>query len=88
MYKVLYTDDFKRDFNKLDSVIQKRVLDKIVYLARNPGLAEKLRHMPKELHGLYKYRIGDWRIYLWVYNEKQVIKLYGFDHRGKAYRKF
>lgn len=88
MYAVKYTDDFERDFKKLDRTVQKRILKKIENLAYHPELIERVRHTPDALRGLCKYRVGDWRIFLWVYHEERIIKLYGVEHRGTAYRRF
>lgn len=87
MYSLRTTPDFDRDLKKLDRFIAKRVLGKLNYLANNPNLAEWVEHLPKDLTGLKKYRVGDWRVLFWVDDNKKEITLYGVDHRGSVYKK-
>lgn len=44
-----------------------------------------LQHPPKDLKGLQKYRIGDYRILLWVDHKARQITLYGVEHRRSVY---
>jgi mRNA interferase RelE/StbE len=74
----------------LDAAIGESVERKIFWLAQN---ATKIIHrhlvsMPKELSGLCKLRIGDYRILYWVYHDKKVIRLYRIQHRSEVYRDF
>ncbi|HHT9161910.1 MAG TPA: type II toxin-antitoxin system RelE family toxin [Candidatus Brocadiia bacterium] len=67
--------------------MQKRIAEKIDWLAEN---ADKLVHhpltsLPDDLRGLYRKRVGDYRILYWVYNEAKHIKVYDIEHRGKNY---
>ncbi len=86
-YKIVPTESFEDDFEKLDKIIQKRIVEKIKYLAENPYLAEKARYAPKDLEGICKYRVGDWRVLFWINHHNETLTLYGVDHRGKVYRK-
>ncbi len=89
MYKIKTTSTFENEIKKLDRSVAKRIIEKIEFLSENPRLLKNyLRHMPEDLEGLQKYRIGDWRVLLWVDNQNQEIVLYGVDHRGKVYKRF
>jgi len=46
-----------------------------------------MKYMPKELEGLQKYRVGDWRFLFWVDHPKKEITLYGVEHRSRAYKR-
>jgi mRNA interferase RelE/StbE len=75
-------------FKELDKTIQKRIAQKIDWLAEN---ADKVIHhpltsLPEDLRGLCRMRLGDYRIIYWVYAETKDIKIYDIEHRGKAYR--
>lgn len=88
MYQLQTTQTFDRDIKKLDSTIAKRIVAKIEFLAEHPELlSHSLAYMPKDLDGLQKYRIGDWRVLLWVDHNQKMITLYGVDDRGHVYRK-
>ena len=89
MYKIKTTPTFENEIKKLDRSVAKRIIEKIEFLGENPKLLKNyLRHMPEDLDGLQKYRIGDWRVLLWVDHQNQEIVLYGVDHRGRVYKRF
>lgn len=63
MYAVKATAIFEDDLKRLSQSIIKRIIQKIDQLAEHPEMARfPLRGMPKDLAGLNKYRIGDYRI--------------------------
>jgi len=89
MYKLKFVDTFERDFKNLDKEIRNRVLEKVKLLAKNPQLLRfPIHYLPEDLKHLQKYRIGDWRVYLWVDHKKKEIVLYGVEHRREAYKRF
>jgi mRNA interferase RelE/StbE len=88
MYKVTLLSDAEESFKKLDRTIQKRIAQKIDWLANN---ADKIIHhpltsLPDDLRGLCRIRIGDYRIIYWVYTETKHIKIFDIEHRSKDYR--
>ena len=89
MYKIKTTPPFDEDLKKLDRQVAERVTEKIEYLAYHPELIKSpVKYLPKHLAGLKKYRVGSWRVYLWVNHEQKRITLYGVEHRGGAYKRF
>ena len=89
MYQIKTTPTFDKDIKKLDRQIAKRIIKKIELLAKNPKLLRySVKYLPKDLEGLQKYRIGDWRILFWIDHKKKEIILYGVDHRKLIYKKF
>lgn len=87
MYRVRKTPSFNKDFQKLDASIAQRIVEKINYLADNPALAKKVKYLPADITDLMKYRVGDWRILLWIDHTQKEIILYAIDHRGSVYKK-
>jgi mRNA interferase RelE/StbE len=87
VYRLETTLRFERDFHKLDASIRPRVIKKIDQLAAHPELiAQPLRNPPPDLAGLHKYRVGDYRILLWVDHQTQVLTLHAVAHRREIYR--
>jgi len=88
MYKITFLPDAEDSFKKLDRPIQKRIAQKIDWLAEN---ADKVIHhpltsLPDDLRGLCRMRLGHYRIIYWIYAETKHIKIYDIEHRGKDYR--
>lgn len=89
MYQVETTPTFDEEIKKLDPHIAERIIEKIQQLAEHPELLRhSMKYLPKDLSGLQKYRIGDWRVLLWVDHQKEDIVLYGVEHRSRVYKRF
>lgn len=89
MYQIKTTPTFDKDIKNLDRYIADRVIEKIEWLAERPELFRMpMRYLPKNLEGLQKYRIGDWRILFWINHQKKIITLYGVEHRRSVYKRF
>lgn len=87
VYRIETTPRFERDFNKLDRSIGRRLMKKIDQLAGHPEVAtQPLRCPPPDLAGIHKYRVGDYRILLWVDHGAQVLTLHAVAHRREIYR--
>ena len=89
MYKIRTTPTFERDIKKLDRSIARRIIEKIEQLDNTPEiLKHPVKYLPKDLEGLQKYRVGDWRVLFWLDHQQKEITLYGVEHRSKVYKRF
>ncbi|HZP01300.1 MAG TPA: type II toxin-antitoxin system RelE/ParE family toxin [Terriglobia bacterium] len=87
VYRIETTPRFEADFLKLDAAVARRIAKKIDYLATHPEvIAQPLRNPPADLAGIHKYRVGDYRILLWVDHETRLITLQAVAHRKEIYR--
>ncbi len=86
MYRIETTPEFDEDLRRLDRGVARRVVEKVEWLAEHPEtLRYPLRHLPDDLKGLHKYRIGDYRVLLWVDHKAETLTLYGVRHRREIY---
>jgi mRNA-degrading endonuclease RelE of RelBE toxin-antitoxin system len=89
MYRVEVTPEFEQDLASLDPQTGRRILTKVEWLAAHPeALPAPMKHLPRDLVGLRKYRVGDYRVFFWLNPSQRVITLYGVEHRRTAYRDF
>ncbi len=87
MYRIVTTRQFDEDFRKLEHDSAVRVISKLERLSEHPeALRFPLKHMPRDLKGLHKYRIGDYRLLLWIDNKVKVLTLYAIRHRSSIYK--
>ena len=87
-YRVETTPTFDRAFKRLDSSTARQVISKLKWLSAHPEiLHQPMRYLPADLHGLQKYRIGDWRVLFWVDHTKELITLYTVEHRSQVYKR-
>lgn len=87
MYRIETTRHFDDDLRRLNRRIAARIIEAIEWLAQHPeALRFPLRHVPRDLRGLHKYRVGDYRVLLWVNHQERVLTIYGVAHRRSIYR--
>ena len=88
MYRVEATRQFREDLRRLDRTIALRILERIEWLAGNvQTLRTPLKNLPKDLKGLQKLRVGDYRVLLWADHREQSLTLYGVAHRREIYKR-
>lgn len=88
MYRIEAAPEFDEDIGNLDPAIAQRIIRKVEWLAKHPEVLRfPLRHLPEDLKGLHKYRVGDYRVLLWVDHEAKVLTLYGVRHRHEIYKR-
>lgn len=86
MYRVEVTPDFEKDLKRLDRETSLRIIKKIEWVSEHSEVLRfPLKNPPKDLKGLQKYRIGDYRVLLWVDHRNRAITLYGVEHRRSIY---
>ena len=55
---------FERSFSKIPRADQERIVQKLDYLAAHPEtIGAPMKHLPADLRGLHKMRVGDWRVF-------------------------
>ena len=87
MYRVDTTPQFDDDLRRLPRPTAARIIERIEWLAQHPDVLRfPLRHVPPDLRGLHKYRVGDYRVLLWIDRRREVLTLYGVAHRRSIYR--
>ena len=88
MYQVETTPEFDKDIKSLDPPAAARIIEKIEWLAVHPELLKHpLKNMPKDLKGLQKYKVGEYRVLLWVNHKNRTMILYGVEHRRSVYKR-
>lgn len=86
-YRVEVTPEFERDLAHLAPQTRERICSKIEWLAEHPeALPSPMKHLPRDLAGLRKYRIGAYRILFWIAASRRTVVLYGVEHRRSVYR--
>lgn len=85
MYTVMTTKLFDRRLSGLPVNLQKRIVGKILEVAKDPYAPN---NNLKKLQGTtgYRLRVGDWRIIYEVQDEKLVMLVLEIDARGGIYK--
>jgi mRNA interferase RelE/StbE len=84
-YKVIVHEDAKGELQKLAPEVARRITKKIrQHLVKAPAdLGVPLRG---EFAGLYRYRVGDWRVIYSIAFEQETIIILRVEHRRTVYK--
>jgi mRNA interferase RelE/StbE len=74
-----------RELARLDRPIGRRIVERIHWLAENLD-SIKPEALTGSLSGLYKLRVGDYRVIYEVIHEEQAIVVHQIGHRREVYR--
>ena len=77
-------------FLKMKSTIDKKLYAKIenfVYpqLRENPHYGTNIKKLKGSLEAYYRYRVGNYRLFYLIEDEKLILALVDFKHRQQAY---
>ena len=86
MYKIISTKLFEKKLSKLDKNVSKKIILGLFRLEKSVSNVEELQYTPKDLNGLCKYKIGDYRVLLWVDEIRKEVILYSVAHGKDIYR--
>ncbi len=86
MYELRMLESAVRDLQNLDAQIARRILARLRWLAEN---FDHLRPeaLAGDLAGLFKLRVGDYRVIYEVLSEDRVLVVHMIGHRRDVYRR-
>jgi mRNA interferase RelE/StbE len=86
MYKIEFLREAVEELEKLDRPVQKLIKEKLEILSHNPDL---LRNNIKPLKGiysgLYRLRVGNYRVIYRLKKERLIILIIRIGHRREVY---
>ena len=86
MYSTRLLEAAARDLDRLDAPIARRIVTRIRWLAENFANI-KPEALRGDLAGLYKLRVGDYRVVYELLRDEQIIVIHFIGHRREVYRK-
>lgn len=86
MYKIEFLEEAYKEFKKLDRPVQEIIKNKLDKLAQNPEtLKNNIKQLKGKYSGLFRLRVGNYRIIYKMYNEKLLIVRVRIGHRKEIY---
>jgi mRNA interferase RelE/StbE len=86
-WTVEFDERARKELRRLDAIVQKSILR---YLHQRVAIAADPRRLGKPLHGefagLWRYRVGDWRLVCRIEDRKLVVLVLTVGHRREIYR--
>lgn len=86
MYYVRILDSAIRELARLDKPVGRRIVERINWLALRIDEI-RLEPLKGELAGLYKLRVGDYRVIYEILHEERIIVIHAIGHRREIYRR-
>jgi mRNA interferase RelE/StbE len=85
-YQIAETRTFEKVKKKIDKKLYLKIKN-FVYpqLRKNPFFGSNIKKLKDDLEGYYRYRIGNYRLFYLVENDKLIIVVVDFKHRQQAY---
>lgn len=86
-FKIAQTKEFEKNIKKLDLKIYTKIKN-IVYpqLKKNPFYGTNIKKLKGEYEGLYRYKIGNYRLFYIINNDKIIVIITTISHRQGAYK--
>ncbi|MEA1893523.1 MAG: type II toxin-antitoxin system RelE/ParE family toxin [Campylobacterota bacterium] len=86
MYSLSFLSSAKKEFKKLDFVVQKSIKEKLLTLATNPELLKNnIKALKGEYKGKFRLRINQYRVVFQVKDEELIIIVVRVGHRREVY---
>ena len=86
MYRIRILDAVTRELAGLDKPIGRRIVERIHWLAENLDEV-KPEPLTGDLAGLYKLRVGNYRVIYERIHDERTIVIHAIGHRREIYRK-
>ncbi len=85
-FNIAETKEFQKNIAKLETKIYTKIKT-IVYprLRKNPHFGPNIKKLKGELAGVYRYRVGNYRLFYVIEEEKLIVIATSIAHRQGAY---
>ena len=85
-YQIAETKTFEKVKQKIDKKLYSKI-ENFVYpqLRENPFYGSNIKKLKDNLEGYYRYRIGNYRLFYLIEDEKLIVVVVDFKHRQQAY---
>jgi len=84
MYELIFSEEGRTSLASLDKKISQRVLNKLKWLVQNIEAITPLA-LEGNFSGLFKLRVGDWRVIYAVNHNDSIITVHKVGHRKEIY---
>ncbi len=86
MFKIEFIREAYEEFKRLDRPVQELIKEKLDVLARNPeALRNNIKPLKGKYSGLYRLKVGNYRVIYRIYKEKLFILIVRIGHRKDIY---
>jgi mRNA interferase RelE/StbE len=86
LYDIAETKSFQKLKSKIDQKVYEKIVN-IVYpqLRANPFFGTNIKKLKGELDRYYRYRIGNYRLFYTIEDDKVLVVITDYKHRQNSY---
>ena len=85
-FKIAETKNFEKIKEKIDKKLYLKIVNNVYsQLKSNPFYGTNIKKLKGKFEGYYRYKIGNYRLFYLIENEKVLIIVVDFRHRQSAY---
>lgn len=86
MYEVLLHPDAQKVYANADKALSKKIVRCLQQLEENPRSHPNIKALKGDFAGLYRYRMGDYRVIYSIEDEVVRVFVVAIAHRSEAYK--
>lgn len=86
-WRIRFSKEADKSLRKLDRRVSARILDELEEVSRLDDPRTRGKALVGNLAGLWRYRVGDYRVVCDIEDEVLVILVVGVAHRSSVYRR-
>ena len=83
--RIEYTETSRKQLTKLDKTMQKRILDYMDEVGQLDNPRSRGKALVDNMRGLWRYRVGDYRVICEIQDSKIIISVLKIGHRKNIY---
>lgn len=83
--KVDFTDTAKKQFKKIDNSVKKQIVDFLAEVEKLENPRVRGKALVGNLRGLWRYRVGAYRIFCEIRDQELIILVVEIGHRREIY---
>jgi mRNA interferase RelE/StbE len=85
-YALEFRPDAEQDLKNLDRSVAQRLLNRLRWLTENFDSIAPEQLSGKDFRGIFKFRVGDYRILYTVHRTRRALSIHRIGHRSEIYR--
>lgn len=83
--KVIFSETALKTLKKVDGSIRKQIVKYVHELEELENPRSRGKGLSSNLAGLWRYRVGDWRLICEIKGDKLIISVLRIGHRSEVY---
>jgi mRNA interferase RelE/StbE len=85
-FQIAETKNFQKIKEKIDKKLYQKIVNNVYpQLKSNPFYGTNIKKLKGEFDGYYRYRVGNYRLFYIIENDKVLVIVTDFRHRQNAY---